>query len=116
MTQHPCLNCGACCAYYRVSFHWSETLAESFGVPLGLTLPMPPHRQVMNGTDQEKPLCVAFKGKIGGSGSCTIYKNRPSCCREFKASFEDGNHSENCDKARAGNGLGALTVSDWEFK
>ncbi|RBD09468.1 YkgJ family cysteine cluster protein, partial [Xanthomonas oryzae pv. oryzae] len=21
---HPCLTCGACCAYFRVSFHWSE--------------------------------------------------------------------------------------------
>ncbi|RBC12798.1 YkgJ family cysteine cluster protein, partial [Xanthomonas oryzae pv. oryzae] len=19
---HPCLTCGACCAYFRVSFHW----------------------------------------------------------------------------------------------
>ncbi|HOC10952.1 MAG TPA: YkgJ family cysteine cluster protein, partial [Thermomonas sp.] len=22
--MHPCLSCGACCAYFRVSFHWSE--------------------------------------------------------------------------------------------
>src|SRR5690606_12667348 len=22
--RSPCLDCGACCAYYRVSFHWSE--------------------------------------------------------------------------------------------
>ena len=22
--MHPCLTCGACCAHFRVSFHWSE--------------------------------------------------------------------------------------------
>ena len=84
------------------------------GVPIELTRPMPPHRLVMKGTDQEKPLCLAFKGTVGVSGSCTIYENRPSCCRDLKASFEDGCQSEGCEKARAGNGLKPLTPSDWE--
>ena len=22
--EHPCRTCGACCAFFRVSFHWSE--------------------------------------------------------------------------------------------
>src|SRR5690606_40667371 len=22
--RHPCLACGACCAHFRISFHWSE--------------------------------------------------------------------------------------------
>ena len=22
--SHPCLRCGACCAWFRVAFHWTE--------------------------------------------------------------------------------------------
>jgi Fe-S-cluster containining protein len=31
---NPCLSCGACCASFRVSFYWRETVA------LGLPEPM----------------------------------------------------------------------------
>ena len=39
--SHPCLTCGACCAFFRVSFHWSEADPEMGGVvPIELTEPL----------------------------------------------------------------------------
>lgn len=78
-----------------------------------MTAPMPPHRQVMKGTDQEIPVCGAFKGEVGVGGICSIYENRPGCCRDFKASYEDGERSESCERARAGKGLRALEPADY---
>lgn len=38
--NHPCLRCGACCASFRVAFHWSETDAHPGGItPAALTEP-----------------------------------------------------------------------------
>ena len=40
-TLHPCLSCGACCATYRVAFHWSEADLLLGGVtPHPLTVPI----------------------------------------------------------------------------
>lgn len=113
LTPHPCLSCGACCAFFRVSFHWTETAAESHGVPIALTTQISQYVNAMNGTDQAKPSCVALKGIIGESTSCGIYEQRPGCCRIFKASFEDGSINERCEKARLSKGLKVLQASDW---
>jgi hypothetical protein len=106
---NPCLACGACCAYYRVSFHWSE--AERFvgGVTPGeLTVQISPHRVAMRGTASAVPRCVALEGRVGGTVRCSTYERRPSPCREFAASWEHGVHSERCDRARAAHGLPPL--------
>ena len=113
MKTHPCQSCGACCAYFRVSFHWSETLAESHGVPIAMTSSVSAHQNSMNGTNQEKPSCVALSGIVGTATSCDIYENRPSTCRSFKPSFEDGLQNTNCEKARNSKGLKYLTLADW---
>lgn len=113
MKTHPCLSCGACCAYFRVSFHWSETSVESHGVPLELTNWVAPHQNSMNGTNQEKPKCVALLGIIGKATSCKIYENRPSACRSFQPSYENGLRNENCEKARISKGLTSLSLTDW---
>lgn len=110
---HPCLSCGACCAFFRVSFHWTETATESHGVPIALTKQISQYVNAMNGTDQAKPSCVALEGIIGKSTSCSIYENRPDCCRQFQASFEDGSKNDKCDEARASKGLKMLQISDW---
>lgn len=106
---NPCLACGACCAYYRVSFHWSE--AERFlggTTPTELTVRVGPHRVAMRGTCGTSPRCVALIGEIGRDVRCTIYERRPSPCREFAASWANGTHSERCDRARAAHGLPPL--------
>lgn len=113
MSPHPCLSCGACCAFFRVSFHWSETLAESHAVPAAMTEPISTYQNAMLGTGSTSPVCVALKGRVGDSVSCEIYEHRPNCCRTFQASYEDGNKNDRCDQARFGKGLAHLQLSDW---
>jgi len=111
---HPCLSCGACCAYFRVAFHWSEADASQGGVvPPELTETLDPHRLVMQGTQASRPHCVALRGAVGQSARCGIYDRRPSVCRDVEPSWESGRHSTQCDKARQGYGLPALAPDDW---
>jgi uncharacterized protein len=111
---HPCLRCGACCALYRVSFYWAETDDVSpGGVPAELTVPISPHLSAMGGTDIKPARCVGLEGELGERVRCRIHPQRPSPCREFIPSFEDGQHHPRCDQARAAHGLLPLTPEDW---
>lgn len=114
MISHPCNSCGACCATFKVSFHWSETLSDSHAVPLHLTSGLTAHRNTMLGTDSEDPRCIALAGVVGVSSNCSIYANRPDCCRSFAASFENGNQDLRCDQARVKKGLKILTLESWK--
>jgi len=107
------MTCGACCATFRVFFHWSETLPESHGVPSDSCTAASPHLNVMNGTDLANPRCNALLGSLGESVQCSIYDQRPGPCRNFKASLEDGTPNSRCDQARMKNGLNPLSVKDW---
>ncbi len=111
---HPCQRCGACCATYRVAFHWMETMDDSgIGVPEALAETLDPHRLAMRGTNAKAPRCIALHGDIGIETACTIYARRPSPCRAVMASYEDGTVSPQCDKARLLHGLAPLTPADW---
>src|SRR5690606_40699314 len=100
---NPCLTCGACCAHYRVSFHWSETERFLGGVtPPELTEKITPHRVAMRGTcGGSAPRCIALEGQVGVDVRCTIYEKRPTPCRELEASWHGGGPSDGCDRARA---------------
>lgn len=112
--KHPCLRCGACCAWFRVAFHWSEADASLGGcVPPELTEKLDPHRLAMRGTNAAKPRCVALQGTPGTAAHCGIYAQRPSVCREVAPSWESGTVSPQCDKARLGHGLPPLGPQDW---
>ncbi len=112
---NPCLSCGACCARFRCSFHWSEADdATPGGVPVALTENLTVHRRAMRGTNAEQPRCVALAGTIGQQVRCTIHTRRPTTCRDFPASYSDGAPNERCDAARAAIGLPPLTPADWE--
>ncbi len=112
--QHPCLRCGACCAHFRVAFHWSETEASlGGGVPLELVEKLDPHRVVMRGTYAEPARCVALQGVVGTAAHCGIYTQRPSVCREVQPSWEFGTISPQCDKARLAHGMAVLAPQDW---
>ncbi len=114
MDKHPCMTCGACCNYYKVQFHHSECLSDSLSVPIDLTYPvLVSDNLVMKGTYKKDPRCVALKGVIGEEVTCSIYEQRPSCCRNFTASFEDGQQNFRCDQARLAKGLSPLTMDDW---
>ena len=115
-SKHPCLTCGACCAYFRVMFYWRESSREDHdrAVPAHLTEKLDETFQVMRGTEtKHSRACIAFEGRIGTSSKCTIYENRPTPCRAFAASFEDGTKNPRCDEARAHHGLAPLTRADW---
>mgnify|MGYP001556287364 CR=1 FL=1 len=111
---HPCLRCGACCACFRIAFHWSETDPFLGGtVPAELTEKLDPHRVVMRGTQARDPHCIALQGTIGVAASCGIHAIKPSVCREVAPSWEFGQHSPQCDKGRIRHGLEPLTAQDW---
>ena len=102
MEPNPCVSCGACCAFFRVSFYWSEAEISVGGItPSHLTSPISPTRVAMKGTDQSQPRCVCLEGSIGNEVKCTIYELRPSPCREFTASWADGQCNIDCNRARA---------------
>ena len=95
-----CQQCGACCAYFRVSFYWTETDAHPEGtVPAELTTPITPHLVAMRGTDIKQPRCIALDGTVGVSVSCTIYPQRSTSCHDCEAG------SEKCNRARLKHGL-----------
>ncbi|VEA73945.1 Flagellin N-methylase [Serratia rubidaea] len=85
---NPCVSCGACCAYFRVSFYWAEGDDGGGVVPSALTEPLTPFLRCMQGTNSKSPRCTALDGEIGRAVSCSIYLNRPTPCREFDASGE----------------------------
>jgi hypothetical protein len=105
-SQALCLNCGACCAAFRVSFYWAESdeaMADS--VPADMTCQVAPLLCAMKGTDHPHPRCVALQGEIGVRVWCAIYERRPSVCREVVPSGQMGYTSLWCDRARAIYGL-----------
>jgi len=105
---NPCMTCGACCAHFRVSFYWAEAEDAGGSVPVDLTEPLSLLMRNMRGTNDRQPRCVALQGDIGGCVSCGIYDQRPSPCREFAMSGEQGVPNDACDRARARHGLPPL--------
>lgn len=114
MDNHPCMSCGACCNYFKVQLHRYECVSEELLVPEELTVPvLDSDKLVMKGTNKKDPRCIALKGIVGELVSCTIYHHRPLCCRDFKASYEDGLKDFRCDEARNAKGMKPLTLDDW---
>lgn len=116
LKPHPCLSCGACCASFRVSFYWRE--ANSFehenAVPIELTEDVTSMARCMKGTNvHHNNKCIALRGKIGEKAWCEVYEKRSSTCRNFRASYENGQRNPRCDEARAKHGLPPLTKSDF---
>lgn len=114
MSFNPCLNCGACCAYYRVSFYWAEAdETRPRAVPLNMTEKLNDFLLVMRGTNQPGSRCIALKGLIGENVYCDIYPNRPSICRNCMPSWADNIANPHCDKARRAWGLRPIQPDSW---
>ena len=75
---NPCLDCGACCGYFRVSFFWGECQSAGGLVPDDLVVQINPTRVAMIGTDAKPCRCISLQGEIGQEVACTIYANRSS--------------------------------------
>ncbi|WP_151811054.1 YkgJ family cysteine cluster protein [Acinetobacter bereziniae] len=93
--QDACLNCGACCAFFRVSFYW----AEGEAMPSDYVEPLTAVYSCMQGTNQKQPRCIALDGVIGQQVSCTMYEQRSSSCKEVQAG------DAQCAKARQAHNL-----------
>lgn len=106
--QSICMQCGACCAAFRVTFHMSELDSEGGRVPAGLADAETRTLFRLRGTDYARPRCLALVGKIGEAVHCGIYHERPSPCREFGARADMGVFEDACHRARALHGLTAL--------
>lgn len=105
---NPCMTCGACCAFFRISFYWAEADDAGGTIPARLTEQISPFHRCMSGTNQKNPRCIALAGTPGQNACCTIYENRSSTCREFAMSGENGEVNEACNRARAKYGLTPL--------
>lgn len=95
-----CQSCGACCAYFRVSFYFAE--AEANALPEALTERINDRYSCMAGTNENNPRCHALSGTVGEAVTCTVYPQRTSPCREVQPG------DAQCLKARAKHGLPAL--------
>jgi Fe-S-cluster containining protein len=105
---NPCLNCGACCSNFRVSFYHGEMDVQSGGfVPSELTTQVNSHFACMSGTEQGGK-CIALNGEVGCENSCSIYENRPSPCREFEVWDKSGKPNPQCQTLRSKNGIALL--------
>ena len=63
---NPCLDCGACCAHFRVSFYSGEMAGETGGtVPEDMAVQIGPLRACMRGTEMGNGRCVALRGELG---------------------------------------------------
>ncbi|NLU12540.1 MAG: YkgJ family cysteine cluster protein [Gammaproteobacteria bacterium] len=103
--SNPCLTCGACCAFFRVSFFWGECESAGGSVPDSMVSAINSTYVAMIGTDRKPARCNALMGDIGQGVRCTMYEKRSSSCQEFQASWENGVHNPHCDAARAAHGL-----------
>ncbi|MFP5391976.1 MAG: YkgJ family cysteine cluster protein [Gammaproteobacteria bacterium] len=108
--SNPCISCGACCAWYRVSFYCGELAGGSGGtVPAEYATQVSPLMACMKGTEQGKGRCLALVGELGQPGiRCTIYAERPSTCRDFSNWEPDGSPNPECQRLRGMIGLAPL--------
>lgn len=112
--NNPCLTCGACCAYFRVSFFWGECQSAGGSVPDNAVIAINSTYVAMIGTDRKPSRCTALEGSVGEKVRCSIYSNRSSSCQHFHASWEFGEHNPDCDAARAAYGLTPLAAPEQE--
>ncbi|PBD41306.1 zinc/iron-chelating domain-containing protein [Klebsiella pneumoniae] len=105
---NPCMTCGACCAYFRVSFYWAEADDAGGLVPSALTEPLTPFLRCMSGTNQRQSAARPCLAISATPFTALIYENRPSPCREFAMSGENGEENDACNRARARYGLPPL--------
>ncbi len=87
-------------------------------MPDDLVAPISPSRVAMLGTDCKPTRCIGLVGEVGKEVSCSLYHQRSSTCREFEASWVNGEANVDCDAARAAFGLAPLEpqISDIHFE
>lgn len=99
--NNPCLDCGACCKSFRVSFYWAE--APERGLADEWTEQVTAHVACMKGTNASHPYCIALGRGDAGPMACGVYPRRPQACRDVQIG------DEKCRRARELHSLRAIT-------
>ncbi len=105
--ENPCLNCGACCSYFRISFYHGELKSVGGFVPDEHVVQLNSFRAVMKGTEIGGR-CSCLTGEVGKKISCSIYENRPSVCRAYHVWDNEGVANIDCNRLREKIGLPAI--------
>ncbi len=105
--NNPCLNCGACCDHFRISFYQGELKSMGGYVPDEKVISLTPFRAVMKGTESGGR-CSCLIGEVGKSIGCSIYENRPSVCRAYHVWDENGIANSDCNRLRKKIGLSEI--------
>lgn len=95
LASEICQHCGVCCAYFRVSFYWTESLDRidpNWVEPVNSVMACMKTASDPSFPDARR--CVALEGELGKSVRCGIYENRPSPCKGVMPG------DEKCAKAR----------------
>ncbi len=100
-----CLDCGACCSYFRIYFPAKERKENGGFVPIDTSMLYNKKTAYMKGTEKFKGKCIVLTGEIGKHVSCSIYENRPNVCRDFQVILYDGRQNPRCIRARKYVGL-----------
>lgn len=105
--KNYCVDCGACCNYFKVFFSEKESSALGGQVPAQFVEKYDSKRINMIGRKKykDKKPCKALEGEIGKHVSCSIYENRPSVCRAFEVISPEGVQNPRCKRAREFYGL-----------
>lgn len=105
--KNYCLDCGACCNYFKVFFPKSESSEFGGQVPVEFIEKYDSKNINMIGRGEFKSgvKCKALEGEIGKHVSCSVYENRPSVCRAFEVISPEGIQNPRCRKARVFFGL-----------
>lgn len=94
-----CLDCGVCCATFRIMFNKKENPQMS------------KHEQrihfiskdtyIMKGSERfGKGKCNALVGTINKDAYCSIYEDRPNVCRAYQRVLPNGKINPRCIQAR----------------
>lgn len=97
----PCMDCGACCSYFRVDFKRENNPQ----VPAAVIFLKKNGIASMKGAEIFKGRCESLEGKIGEKCSCKIYANRPDVCNLFPVWLPNGLQNPKCIAARKHFGL-----------
>lgn len=97
----PCMDCGACCSYFRVEFK----IKENPQVPAEAITIKNNKIAAMKGAEKFKGRCEYLEGKVGEKCSCKVYEQRPNVCRAFPVWLPNGLQNPKCIAARKNFGL-----------
>jgi Fe-S-cluster containining protein len=105
--KNYCLDCGACCTYFKVLISKEESNEFNGNVPKEYLEKYDKNRMNLIGRNNfnDQTYCKALEGSIGINVKCNIYENRPNVCKEFQAVSSDGMQNIRCMKARKSAGL-----------